>query len=265
MRANEQKTRENASIKVKNAKDQAKAEVDAIKEKYKKMSTAVSVREKSVENREKLVSQKESDIDSEISNKAAEIVDGQIKDLRKQYDNRRRKLNNGYRMLRARYKSLLSLSLFYGLFTTFIMAASSESLKMDVYEIFRGICKASGDLGNYLDDIGREIISLATGINNNFWGSIAGLAMMIMVIAAFLAIIVILICFPLMDCLLYIRKNQFDEVTAFAVLVIIAITVFMAERIKSFLGVNCILLGFGAFALYSLGRYVTQKKSRSVL
>ena len=67
-----------------------------------------------------------------------------------------------------------------------------------------------------------------------------------------------------MDYLLYIRKNQFDEVTAFAVLVIVAITVFMAEWVKSFLGVNCILLGFGAFALYSFGRYMAQKKSRIV-
>ena len=59
----------------------------------------------------------------------------------------------------------------------------------------------------------------------------------------------------------YFRKKQTDEITAFAILMDLAVTVFLAEQIKTILSVNLVLLFFALFALYSAIRAVIQMEN----
>lgn len=244
-----------------NQTKKAEAEVAAAKEKYDALVSSLDEREKEVAKREEQAALRDREQDAEVSRLADKCISGRLRKLEAQYHSRERMLEGRFHSMRNRYAGIILISVLYGIIVTIITAVKTPAIISDVVEFGRTIAKGAMVLYHIALKVGGFASQLGDRIPQPTIAFILHWVLWILVLTAILGGLGVTAFLLIKAYAGYFRKKQTDEITAFAILMDLAVTVFLAEQIKTILSVNLVLLFFALFSLYSAIRAVIQMEN----
>lgn len=244
-----------------NKAKEAEAEVAAAKEKYDALVSSLDEREKEVAKREEQAALRDKEQDAEVSRLADKRINGRLRKLEAQYNSKDRMLEGRFRRMRHGYVGIILISVLYGIIVTIITAVKTPAIISDVVEFGRTIAKGAMVLYHIALKAGGFASQLGDRIPQPTIAFILHWVIWILVLTAIFGGLGVTAFLLIKTYAGYFRKKQTDEITAFAILMDLAVTVFLAEQIKTILSVNLVLLFFALFALYSAIRAVIRMEN----
>ena len=241
--------RENAELleMSQNKAKEAKAEVAAAKEKYDTLVSNLEEREKEVAKREEQAALRDKEQDAEVSRLTDKCISGRLRKLEAQYHSRERMLEGRFRRMRHGYAGIILISVLYGIIVTIITAVKTPVIISDVVEFGRKMVKGVMVLYHIALKAGDFTSLLGDRIPQPTIAFILHWVLWILVLTAILGGLGVTAFLLIKAYAGYFRKKQTDEITAFVILMDLAVTVFLAEQIKTILSVNLVLLFFALF------------------
>ena len=268
----EKKTREEAEIMVAAVKEKAKKDVEDIQSEYKKRVASLDQRKEKIENRELILSARESDFDGEISRKADGIVrkqvmelgsklNNKIKDLEKEYQKKTDTVISKYNNMIFTYRGRLFFILFYSILTTIITAFKTDALVTDFIACIMAIKNYAIVLEGWISIVAIFIARLGDMIPQEVVATIVHWILVITVSVTIIGGIGWLIFILGRKYVKFFKDKQADEISVFVGIIVLAITIFMADTMKSILSINLFYLMSIVFVGYTVVRGIVQAEN----
>lgn len=219
-------------------------------------------KESALDNRERKLLEKEEHLDREIKTKAENLIKADRTRLEWEYksraqDNDRQtkakqtELSKKYKNMTVTYQVEFMAVLIYGLICTILQAVTTSVIREDILAFFTGLWKGIVGLYSLLASLGRNIAGLAYIIDNPTASGIVYWILLIVVMVLLIGGILFGLGIVLFLYGGYVRENQWDRYTVIVITMDIAITLFLAEEIRTWIPINLIVTQIILLLLYS--------------
>ncbi|MBR4946936.1 MAG: hypothetical protein IKZ29_00070 [Clostridiales bacterium] len=243
----------------------ARSEAEVIKSACEADRQELNRKESALADRESRLREKEDHIDLEIKTKAENLIKADRARLeweyksRKQYNDRQteskqEELSRKYKTMTVTYQVEFMTVLIYGLISSILQAITTPVIQEDIVAFFTVLWKSFVGLYFLIERIGRDVAELAFIIENPSASGIVYWVLLIVVMVILIGVILFGFGFALFIYGGYVRENLWDRHTVIAITADIAITLFLAEEIRSILSLNLAALQILIFIVYSLIR-----------
>lgn len=286
MEKSEKKAREEAEATVEAVKQKAKEDVTAAERRYHEKVTSFGDREYEVSHREIAVSGRENNVNTEINTRAEKLVKDKISSLERQYDNKKfdleRKFENDssrmlyqhkkrmteleakYHAMVAGYREMVYFTLFYSILTTVITAYFSEAFVNDFKVFFKAIWDGGNVFVRWIKIVAYIVAKLGDMIPQPVVAVIIHWLLVVLVYGVICGGLGALLVIGGKKYVEFFNAKQADEISVFVGLVLLAITVYLADSIKSIVSINLILLAIMVFVGYTIVRGIIQAENKKV-
>ena len=227
-----------------------------------------------LDNRESRLREKEEHFDREIKSKAEYLIKADRARLEWEYksciqDNDRQtkakldELSKKYKTMTVTYQVEFVAVLIYGLISSVLQAITTPIIRDDTVVFFTGLWKGIVGLYSLIESLGRNVADLAYLIENPTASSVVYWIVLIVVIVVLIGVILFGLGIVLFFYGGYVRENQWDRHTVIVITMDIAVTLFLAEEIKSMIPINLCVLQIIMYLLYSgIRRLYYSKKEK---
>lgn len=222
-------------------------------------------KESALADRESRLREKEDCLDLEIKTKAENLIKADRTRLEREYKSRRQdndrqtkakqaELSKKYKTMTVTYQVEFMAVLIYGLISSILQAITTPVIQEDIVAFFTVLWKSFVGLYFLIERIGRDVAELPFIIENPSASGIVYWVLLIVVMVILIGVILFGFGFALFIYGGYVRENLWDRHTVIAITADIAITLFLAEEIRSILSLNLAALQILIFIVYSLIR-----------
>jgi hypothetical protein len=247
-----------------NAKRQATAEVSAVKSEYAQKTARLEEREQSVSRKEKENWTREQHISEEVKTKAEAMSKAQRARQDKEHSKRMGELEGSYKAKVAGNEVFLFGCLLYGILCTVFTAIRSETFVSDFKGFFSAIWVfLQGFVGAVLE-LAQKASQLGDKIPQPIVAVIVHWLLLILVVLLICGGVGFLLAAGVFKLYGYYSEELADNISLSVALVTLAVEVFFAEWLRSWLPVNLLLFFLIVHALYiAIRAYVRScKKNR---
>ncbi len=231
----------------------------------------LSEKKSELDARERKVSSCEANLSREIATKAEEITKEKRESLEQEYKNRKKELessyekrksllSNQYKKMTVTYKAEFTALLLYGLISTVMQVLTTPVIVEEFISFFRGLWNGVTGYIHLANDAGKGMASIADYITNPSVSTILHGLLYIVVAGTIIGVAglgILYITFTYWD---YIHEHQWDRHTVIAIVVILAVTLFLPEELASLMPLNLLLIQILVFLAYSGARAWIHRK-----
>lgn len=222
-------------------------------------------KESALADRESKLREKEDHFEREINSKAEKMIKADRTRLEWEYkirmqDNDRHtkakqdELSKKYKTMTVTYKVEFMVVLIYGVISSILQAVTTPVIREDSVTFFTGLWKGIVGLYSMIEMLARNVAGLANLIEDTTASGIVYWIICVAIMAVLILAILIGLGFVLFLYGGYVRENQWDRHTVIAIIVDIAVTLFLAEEIRAWIPINLFVIQAIIFLLYSLIR-----------
>lgn len=231
-------------------------------------------KESALADRESRLREKEDCLDLEIKTKAENLIKADRTRLEWEYKSRRQdndrqtkakqaELSKKYKTMTVTYQVEFMAVLIYGLISSILQAITTPVIREDVISFFMGFWNSVVRIYGLIESIGRNAAGLANLIDNPTASGIVCWILLIVVMVLLIGGILFGLGIVLFLYGGYVRENQWDRHTVIVITMDIAVTLFLAEEIKSMIPINLCVLQIITYLLYSgIRRLYYSKKEK---
>ncbi len=252
--------KENSELQEKNSriKREAEAAVSAAKEKYDTLIGRIDSREQKIEKRESEIEQRIQAQDEEVTRLSENRIIRRMRQMETEHQRREAVLEKEYSIMRSRYAWIIFMVVAYGLLTTVITAIRTDVITSDAILFGGYIEKGLTKLFEFAKGAGGFVSQVADLLPRHNVSVVMHWVLLVLTEAGIFGGTGLLVFLVIRAYIRFLKDKQADEITAWAMLMDTAVTVFLADEIKTLLSVNLILAFLLIFAAYSLIRAVLQ-------
>lgn len=243
----------------------AKSEAEAIRSACKADRQELIRKGSALANRERSLHEKEDHIDREIRSKAENLIKAdrarleweyksRMQDNDRQAKEKQAELSKKYKTMTVTYKVEFMVVLIYGVISSILQAVTTPVIREDIVTFFTGLWKGIVGLYTLIEMLARSVAGLANYIEDTTASGIVYWIICVAIMAVLILAILIGLGFVLFLYGGYVRENQWDRHTVIAIIVDIAVTLFLAEEIRAWIPINLFVIQAIIFLLYSLIR-----------
>ena len=240
------------------------AEVSAAKENYDTLTGQLDNREQRIIKREKEIEYRIRVQDAEVARLSEEKIHDRMRQMEREHQKRQADLNSKYKRMRGRYDGIIFMAVAYGLLTTVITAIKTEVIIEDAFVFVSTI--ANGIIRFYESAVMAG--DFVSQLSNCLPWDLAAVVMHWILIVLTVAVIIdgaaLMAFLTIRAYIRFFKDRQADEITTYAVLMDMAVVLFLADEIKSVISANLIRMFILIFAVYSLTRAVLQAENTRV-
>ena len=248
----------------------ARSEAEAIKSACDADRQELIRKESVLADRESKLREKEDHFEREINSKAEKMIKADRTRLEWEYksrsqDNDRQtkakqdELSKKYKTMTATYKVEFMAVLIYGVISSILQAITTPVIIEDIISFFTGLWKGIVGLYTLIEMLARNVSGLAYLIENPTASGVVYWIALIVVMVVLIGVVLFGLGFVLFLYGSYVRENQWDRHTVIAIIADIAVTLFLAEEIRTWIPINLIVIQVGIFLVYSLIRARIQR------
>ena len=219
-------------------------------------------KESALDNREIILHEKEEHLDQEIKTRAEKLIKADRTRLEWEYKSRRQdndrqtkakqdELSKKYKTMTVTYKVEFMTVLIYGLISSILQAVTTPVIAEDVIAFFTGLWTGIVGLYSLIESLGCNVAGLAYLIENPTASGIVYWIVFIVVMLIVIGVLLFGLGFVFFLYGGYVREKQWDRHTVIAIVVDIAVTLFLAEEIRSWIPVNLVVVIILLFFFYS--------------
>lgn len=258
--------KKNSELQEKNRriKREAEAEVLAAKENYDTLADQFDNREQRIIKREKEIEYRIRAQDAEVARLSEEKIHDRMRQMESDHQKRRADLDRKYKRMQSRYAGIVFMAVAYGLLTTVITAIKTDVIVEDAISFADSIVKGLTGLYESAVKAGDFVSQIADHLPWELATDIMHLVLLVLTVAIVIGGVGFLAFFTVSSYIRFFREKQVDEITAWAVLMDMAVVVFLADEIRSIVSVNLILLFLLIIVVYSLIRAILQAENTQV-
>lgn len=231
----------------------AKSEAEDMRSACEEERKTLIEKKSELDARERKVSSCEANLSREINARATEITKGKREKLEQDFYSRRNEMENSYEEKKSilskqykkmimKYKTEFTALLIYGLITTVMQVLITPVIVDDFISFFRGLWNGVTGFIQLANDAGTGIAGIADYISNPSASTILHGVLYIVVAGTIIVVVgigILYIAFAYWD---YILEHQWDRHTMIAVVVILAITLSLAEELSLLMPLNLFLV-----------------------
>lgn len=240
----------------------AKNEAEDMRSACEEERKTLNEKKSELDARERKVRSCEANLSREITTKAEEITKEKRESLEQEYKERRNEmessyekreslLSNQYKKMAIAHKAEFTALLLYGLISTVMQVLTTPVIVEEFISFFRGLWNGVTGYIHLANTAGKGIASIADYISNPSASTILHGFLYIVVAGAIIGVAglgILYITFTYWD---YIHEHQWDRHTVIAMVVILAVTLFLSEDIASLIPLNLLLIQILMFLTYS--------------
>lgn len=243
----------------------ARREAEAIRSACEADRQELIRKESVLADRESKLREKEDHFEREINSKAEKMINADRTKLEWEYksriqDNDRQtkakqdELSKKYKTMTVTYKVEFMAVLIYGLISSILQAITTPVIREDIVTFFTGLWKGIVGLYSIIEMLARNVAGLANLIEETTVSGIVYWIICVAIMSVLILAILIGLGLVLIRYGRYVRENQWDRHTVIAITADIAVTLFLAEEIRSLIPINLVVIQAGMFLVYSLIR-----------
>lgn len=240
----------------------AKREAEAIRSACDSDRQELIRKESALDNRERKLLEKEEHLDLEIKTKAENLIKADRTRLEREYKSRRQdndrqtkakqaELSKKYKTMTVTYQVEFMAVLIYGLISSILQAITTPVIREDTISFFMGFWNRVVRIYGLIESIGRNAAGLANLIDNPTASGIVYWILLIVVMVLLIGGILFGLGIVLFLYGGYVRENQWDRHTVIVITMDIAVTLFLAEEIRTWIPINLIVIQIILLLLYS--------------
>ena len=239
-----------------------KSEAEAMKSTCDEKAKKVWQKQTELENRERELQNHEAKLSREITTKATEITRGKrekleqdfnrrTSEMESRYEEKKSSLSKQYKRMTMTYKAEFTALLIYSLISTVMQVLTTPVIVDDFISFFRGLWNGVTGFIQLANDAGTGIAGIADYISNPSASTILHGVLYIVVAGTIIVVVgigILYIAFAYWD---YMHEHQWDRHTVLAVVVILAVTLFLAEELSHLIPLNLFLIQMLLLLAYS--------------
>lgn len=245
-----------------NARQEAMTEVSAVKEECAKRERIAESKAQEADRLKSHLKAVEADLSGQIDKKAQNLVESKLNALHGVYEAKQRSLDRKFKAKTASYDSCMLGLLLYGVLITVFTAVRSEAFVSDFKTFFKvvwGFLTCFGWLengANFMAQIGDKIPQeiVATIVHWLLW--------FIVLFGVGIGAVVLLLI-GIAKLVKWYAEEYADNTSLGFALVSLALSIFFAEEIRTFLPINLLLLLILVHIVYVLIRWYVKGCKRS--
>lgn len=240
----------------------AKNEAEAMRSACEEERKILSEKKSELDARERKVRSCEANLSREITTKAEEITKEKRESLEQEYKKRRNDmessyekreslLSNQYKKMTVAHKAEFTALLLYGLISTVMRVMTTPIIVEEFISFFRGLWNGVTGYFHLANNAGKGMASIADYISNPSVSTILHGLLYIVVAGTIIGVAglgILYIGFAYWD---YLHESLWDRHTVIAIVVILAVMLFLSEELSSMLPVNLLLIQILVFLAYS--------------
>ncbi|MCR5058545.1 MAG: DUF6040 family protein [Clostridiales bacterium] len=240
----------------------AKSEAEDMRSACEEERKTLNEKKSELDARERKVSSCEANLSREITTKAEEITKEKRESLEQEYKNRKKELessyekrksllSNQYKKMTITYKAEFTALLLYGLISTVMQVLTTPVIVEEFISFFRGLWNGVTGYIHLANTAGKGIASIADYISNHSASTILHGLLYIIVAGTIIGVAglgILYISFAYWD---YLQECLWDRHTVIAIVVILAVTLFLSEDLASLIPLNLLLIQILMFLTYS--------------
>ena len=252
----------------------AKSEAEAMRSACEEERKTLNEKKSELDARERKVSSCEANLSREITTKAEEITKEKRESLEQEYkkrgnemessyEKRESLLSNQYKKITVAHKAEFTALLLYGLISTVMQVLTTPIIVDEFISFFRGLWNGVTGYIHLANDAGKGMASIADYITNPSVSTILHGLLFIVVAGTIIGVAglgILYISFAYWD---YLQECLWDRHTVIAIVVILAVTLFLPNDLESVLPLNLFLIQILVFLTYSGIRAWIQHKKES--
>ena len=248
----------------------AKSEAEALRSACDADRQELIRKESALANRESRLNEKEDHIDREIKSKVEDLIKADRTRLEWEYKSRRQdndrqtkekqaELSKKYKTMTVTYRVEFMVVLIYGVISSILQVVTTPVIREDIISFFTGLWKGIVGLYTLIEMLARNVSGLAYLIENPTASGVVYWIALIVVMVVLIGVVLFGLGFVLFLYGSYVRENQWDRHTVIAIIADIAVTLFLADEIRTWMPINLIVIQVGMFLVYSLIRARIQR------
>ena len=240
----------------------AKNEAEAMRSACEEERKILSEKKSELDAWERKVSSCEANLSREITTKAEEITKEKRESLEQEYkkrgnemessyEKRESLLSNQYKKMTVAHKAEFTALLIYGLISTVMQVLTTPIIVEEFISFFRGLWNGVTGYIHLANNAGKGMASIADYISNPSASTILHGLLYIVVAGTIIGVAglgILYIGFAYWD---YLQECIWDRHTVIAIVVILAVTIFLSEDIASLIPLNLLLIQILMFLTYS--------------
>ena len=252
----------------------AKSEAEAMRSACEEEKKTLSSKKTELDARERKVSSSEANLSREIATKAEAITKWKRESLEQEYMNRKKELessyekrktllSNQYKKMTVTYKAEFTALLLYGLISTVMQVLTTPVIVEEFISFFRGLWNGVTGYIHLANDAGKGMASIADYITNPSVSTILHGLLYIVVAGTIIGVAglgILYIGFAYWD---YLHESLWDRHTVIAIVVILAVTLFLAGSVDFSLSINMFAIQIILLIAYSITRAILESMIES--
>ena len=231
----------------------AKSEAEDMRSACEEERKTLNEKKSELDARERKVRSCEANLSREITTKATEITRGKrekleqdfnrrTSEMESRYEEKKSSLSKQYKRMTMTYKAEFTALLIYSLISTVMQVLTTPVIVEEFISFFRGLWNGVTGFIQLANDAGTGIAGIADYISNPSASTILHGVLYIVVAGTIIVVVgigILYIAFAYWD---YILEHQWDRHTMIAVVVILAITLSLAEELSLLMPLNLFLV-----------------------
>ncbi len=252
----------------------AKSEAEDMRSACEEERKTLNEKKSELDARERKVSSCEANLSREITTKAEEITKEKRESLEQEYKNRKKELessyekrksllSNQYKKMTVTYKAEFTALLLYGLISTVMQVLTTPVIVEEFISFFRGLWNGVTGYIHLANTAGKGIASIADYISNPSASTILHGFLYIVVAGTIIGVAglgTLYIGFAYWD---YLHESLWDRHTVIAIVVILAVTLFLAGSVDFSLSINMFAIQIILLIAYSITRAILESMIES--
>ena len=240
----------------------AKSEAEDMRSACEEERKTLNEKKSELDARERKVRSCEANLSREITTKAEEITKEKRESLEQEYKKRRNEiessyekrkslLSNQYKKMTVAHKAEFTALLLYGLISTVMQVLTTPIIVEEFISFFRGLWNGVTGYFHLANNAGKGMASIADYISNPSASTILHGLLYLVVAGTIIGVAglgILYIGFAYWD---YLHESLWDRYTVIAIVVILAVTLFLSEEFSSMLPLNLLLIQILVFLVYS--------------
>gem|GEM_PF-2668153 len=252
----------------------AKSEAEDMRSACEEERKTLNEKKSELDARERKVSSCEANLSREITTKAEEITKEKRESLEQEYKNRKKEmessyekrkslLSNQYKKMTVTYKAEFTALLLYSLISTVMQVLTTPVIVEEFISFFRGLWNGVTGYIHLANTAGKGIASIADYISNPSVSTILHGFLYIVVAGTIIGVAglgILYIGFAYWD---YLHESLWDRHTVIAIVVILAVTLFLAGSVDFSLSINMFAIQIILLIAYSITRAILERMIES--
>ena len=246
-----------------NARQEAMTEVSAVKEECAKRERIAESKAQEADRLKSHLKAVEADLSGQIDKKAQNLVESKLNALHGVYEAKQRSLDRKFKAKTASYDSCMLGLLLYGVLTTVFTAVRSEAFVSDFKTFFEVVWGFLLTCFGWLENGANFMAQIGDKIPQEIVATIVHWLLWFIVLFGVGIGAVVLLLIGIAKLVKWYAEEYADNTSLGFALVSLALSIFFAEEIRTFLPINLLLLLILVHIVYVLIRWYVKGCKRS--